>query len=106
MPGVARWGCRSVDQTTAPRVAFIADVAARVSACMPLSRPTAPPAIAVRLAASGPHRAERLAAVTPHPAALAALVTDPDETIRGVAAGRGDLPRALAAANPQTPAER
>ena len=106
VPGVARWGCRSVDQPTAPRVAFIADVAARVSGLRAVEQAHCPPAIAVRLAASGPHRAERLAAVTPHLVALAALVTDPDETIRGVAAGRGDLPRALAVANPRTLAER
>ena len=99
VPGTARWTYRSVDQTTAPRVAFTTDVAAPVAALHAVEQAHCPPTIAVRLAAGDPHRTERLAAVTPHPAALAALVTSTDETTRSVAASRDDLPPALAAAS-------
>ena len=105
VPGTARWTCRSVDQTAAPRVAFTTDVAA-VSGLHAVGQAHCPTAIATRLAASGPHLTECLAAVTPHPAALAALVTSTDETTRRVAASRDDLPAALTAASRQTLEQR
>ena len=98
IPGMARWTHRSVDQRTAPRVAFTTDIASDLPGLCAVEEPHCPPAIAVGLTASPPHRTERLAAATPHTAALAALVASPDETTRIVATGRDDLPAVLASA--------
>ena len=93
IPGVQRWSRRSVDQTTAPRVAFTAAAAAPVPALYAAEQSHCPPAIAARLAAGPPRLTERLAAVTPHRVALAALAASSDETTRNIAAARrGVLP--------------
>ena len=97
--GVAQWSHRNVDHPAAPRGAFAAAAAAPVPALYAAEQSHCPPAIATRLAAGRPQLTRRLAAVTTHPAALAALVTSTDETTRSAAAGRGDLPAALAATN-------
>ena len=97
VPGTARWTRRSVELPGAPRVAFTS-VASPVPALHAAGQAHCPAAIAVWLAGGAPLCTERLAAVTPHPAALAALATSTDANTRSVAAGRDDLPSALAAA--------
>ena len=96
--GVAGWSARGVDSTAAARAAYARDVAAASDTTRCVEQPGCPPAMAARLATGHPNAARRLAAVTPHSVALAALVTASDDTTRRTAAGRGDLPPALAAA--------
>ena len=97
VPGTARWTRRSVDLTTAPRVAFTS-LQAPLAALHIAEQGHCPAAIAVWLASGEPLCTERLAAITPHPAALAALIASTDNNTRRVAAERDDLPAALAAA--------
>ena len=96
--GVAGWSARGVDSTAAARAAYARDVAAASDTTRCVEQPGCPPAMAARLATGHPNAARRLAAVTVHSVALAALVTASDDTTRRTAAGRGDLPPALAAA--------